>query len=139
MLLWMILEPNIFINVKFDTTTSAFNSGDTFLNLDIYNLYDNGHTQSGSIPQVHKIGGSFIWSETGPGAIFTQSKFEEFENAFAEILDYRDIKYFLGFHNHEASDKYNNMIDYIKDKIFLYFKLQGVLGLNADITDMRST
>lgn len=74
----------------------------------------------------------FLLSETGSGAIFTQSKFEEFENEFAKIFDYRDIKYFLGFHNDE------NMIDYIKDKITLHFKLPKLLDSRVDLTDLRN-
>ncbi len=105
--------------------------------MDIFGIYDNEYTESGSVFQINKIGGSFIWSETGPGAIFTQSKFEEFEDDFAKILDYRDIKYFLGFHNHEIDKRQDNIIDYIKDKIYLHLKLLGIIDREAEVTDLR--
>ena len=137
MLLLMLMEPNVFVNIKVDEGTNL-NPGDNFLNLDIYELYDNSIFQEGSVPNAWRIGGDSVWSQTEAGATLTQDNFNELKNAFDAIIQYRDIKYFNGFHNHEQDKKYATMFDYVKAKIHNRFLSLGILSPTYGLYDLRN-
>jgi len=128
LLLWMILEPNIFSVVKW--------GNNNFMYLDIFDLYDQSHIESGSIASTKRIEGSFVWTQ-GAGGTFTPETYNQFADAFSRIFLDRDIRYFLGFHNHETDSRFDNMIDYIKNKVHLLFRDR--LGLNdlSELIDLR--
>ncbi len=54
--------------------------------------------------------------------MFTLAEFETFRAAFDAQFEYGEIKHFTGFHNHELDDRFDNIIDYIKDKITQFFR-----------------
>ncbi|KKN36693.1 hypothetical protein LCGC14_0771070, partial [marine sediment metagenome] len=125
MLSWMMLEPNIFSVIKW--------GADNFLYLDIYNLFDQSHIDSGDI--TNRIQGTFVWGNK-PG--FTVTKFEELQSEFNAIFQYGDILHFTGFHNHEIDNGFDNIIDYIMDKINSYFVLNGKLpSRGSELFDLR--
>ncbi len=126
LLLWMMLEPNIFSVVKWGNRN--------FIYSDIFDLYDQSHIQSGSIDSANRIEGSFVWID-GAGGTFTPEAYKQFADAFSRIFMPRDIRYFLGFHNHETDNRFNNIIDYIKYKVKVLFKNRGVL--HDDLLDLR--
>ncbi|MHA1985254.1 MAG: hypothetical protein ACW98D_01325 [Promethearchaeota archaeon] len=129
LLLWMMIEPNIFSVVKWGS--------DNFLYLDIFDLYDQSHIQSGTIAPKDRIQGSFTWTE-GAGGTFTPEAYEQFRNSFSRIFMSRDIRYFLGFHNHETDSRYNNIIDYIKYKVLNLFKARKNIDKDTEILDLRA-
>ncbi|KKM04244.1 hypothetical protein LCGC14_1766160, partial [marine sediment metagenome] len=62
LLTWMILEPNIFSVIKWGPNN--------FLNLDIYNLFDQAYMDSMNV--VNPIGGQSIWTgDVSAGDTFT--------------------------------------------------------------------
>ncbi|MHA2217111.1 MAG: hypothetical protein ACXACY_14320, partial [Candidatus Hodarchaeales archaeon] len=127
LLLWMMLEPNIFSVIRWGTQN--------FLYLDIYELFDQSYINSMS--QIYyKIEGNFVWTE-GASGTFTPEAFENFRDKFSRIFQYRDIMYFLAFHNHETDDRYSSIIDYIMDKILDFFKNRKILDRNSEIFDLR--
>ena len=129
LLTWMILEPNIFAQVDWNSNN--------FFNLDIYGIHDFDYTQLGTAQ--NKISNRpFVWTKTGTGAVFTSDAFKEFQDDFKKIFEFKDIKYFLGFHNHELDDRFNNIIDYILDKVTFYFaKVNRKLPYNSNLIDLR--
>ena len=137
MLLLMTMEPNVFVNVKVESS-NTLNVGDNFLNLDIFDLYDNDILHDGTVFSSRRIEGSFVWTQTGAGAVLTQEAFEAFENDFKKIFQYRDIMNFNGFNNHEQDSNANTMFDYVKDKIFGHFISLGIFIVGrSKLTDLR--
>ena len=133
----MIMEPNVFVNVKVESS-KTLNVGDNFLNLDIFDLYDNDILHDGTVFSSRRIEGSFVWTQTGAGAVLTQEAFEAFENDFKKIFQYRDIMNFNGFNNHEQDSNANTMFDYVKDKIFGHFISLGIFIVGrSKLTDLR--
>lgn len=126
LLMWMMLEPNIFSVITWGSNN--------FLYLDIYNLFDQSYIEEGTVDPDDRIEGSLVWGNI-PG--FTESKLKEFKERFGEAIKPRDIMYFLGFHNHQTDSRYNNIIDYIKDKILNYFKDRGILDQDTDLIELR--
>ncbi|HDZ17753.1 hypothetical protein LCGC14_0903850 [marine sediment metagenome] len=126
----MILEPNIFAQVDWNSKN--------FFNLDIYGIYDFDYTQLGTTP--NKITSrQFVWTESGQGAIFTPEAFKTLQVSFGQIFDFRDIKYFLGFHNHELDSRVDNIIDYILDKVTFHFTtIDRILRYDAQLIDLRN-
>ena len=134
MLTWMMLEPNIFSVVKWGSSN--------FLYLDIYNLFDQTQIQSDN-----PITGGFKWTETDP--TFSLSRLRELmegvfdaqgneiEIGFNTIFDETDIKYYLGFHNHEFDSNSEDIISYIIDRIFKYFEMRGALSRSSNLFDLR--
>ncbi len=112
MIFWMMMEPNIFSVVKLPT-------GDNFLYMDIYGVYDHDYVQSSRV--YSKILGGFA----------PASDYQQFTEDFSKIFDYSDILYLLGFHN-------PNIIDYIMDKFIDFYAI--FLGGNkkTKIFDLRS-
>jgi len=126
MLLWMMLEPNIFSVVKW--------RGDNFIYLDIHNLFNQDYVMAESTENA--ISGSFVWTEPD-GGTFTLSQYQSFMNRFKEIFEYGDIMHFLGFHNHELDSRFDNIIDYIINKIKNHFIILGKLRPDSQIFDLR--
>lgn len=91
MLFWMMMEPNIFSVVKLP-------NGDNFLYMDIYSLYDYDYVQGGIDGGLDSVG---------------YQEYQEYDDKFTKIFTFRDISGLLGYHNHELSNKYDNIIDYI--------------------------
>jgi len=126
MLLWMMLEPNMFSEVKWGARN--------FMYLDIYDLFNQEYMNSMNVE--HNIEGQFVWTE-GTGGIFTPEAYEQFANTFSRIFLYRDIRYFLGFHNHEVDSRFDNIIDYIMDKVSEFFRFIGSLNKDSKLFDLR--
>lgn len=125
MLMWMMLEPNIFSVIKWGSKN--------FLYLDIYNLFDQSHVDER--PSIYDpVDGTFVWGNE-PG--FTLADFEDFRTSYESQFEYGDIMHFISFHNHELDDRFDNIIDYIKDKIFEYFRSKGILDKNSEIKELR--
>ncbi|MBY8984073.1 MAG: hypothetical protein KGD65_03310 [Candidatus Lokiarchaeota archaeon] len=125
MLLWMMLEPNIFSVVKWGP--------DNLLYLDIYSMFDQSHIDSSNV--ANHIEGSFIWGNI-PG--FTVADFNTFKQRFDKLFKYGDIMHFLSFHNHELDNNFTNIIDYIMDKVLKYSKLRiKDLDRKSKIIDLR--
>ena len=129
LLLWMMLEPNIFSVVKWGNKN--------FMYLDIFDLYDQSHIQSGSIASASRIEGSFVWTE-GPGGTFTPEAYKLFADAFSRIFLPRDIRYFLGFHHHETHNSFKNIIDYIKHKVLLLFISRMNIDKDTQVFELRA-
>ncbi|KKM89650.1 hypothetical protein LCGC14_1246570, partial [marine sediment metagenome] len=134
----MVIEPNAFINIKVESGTTL-TPGDNLLNMDIYGIYDDSILSEGSVARKHRIGGASVWSETGVGAVFTQEKFNELKVAYDAIIQYKDIKYFNGFHNHQRDNGFSTMFDYVKAKIYFHFKMLGGYIDASKLTDLRTT
>ncbi len=130
MLFWMMMEPNIFSVVKW--------GGENLIYLDIYNLFGQDHVQSGTIAPENRINGLFAWTDGDP--TFLTTKYNEFKERFAKCFEFGDIMHFLGFHNHELDPRFNNIIDYIMDKVLVHFISIGTLkGIsNPKIFDLRA-
>lgn len=126
MLLWMMLEPNIFSVVKW--------RGDNFIYLDIHNLFNQDYVMAESTENA--ISGSFVWTEPD-GGTFTLSQYQSFMDRFKEIFEYGDIRHFLGFHNHELDSRFDNIIDYIRAKIFEHFEALRILRSDDELFDLR--
>ncbi len=129
LLLWMMLEPNIFSIIKW--------SGNNFLYLDIYGIYGQDHINTGTIAPGDQIEGSLIWGTSVPG--FTESDFNQFAERYNALFDLGDILHFLGFHNHERDSRFTNIIDYIKEKVRAYAELRlETFDGDSVIVDLRS-
>ncbi len=137
MLLLMIMEPNVFVNIKVATGSETLTPGANFLNLDIYGFYDNDVLQEGRIADSHRIDGSSVWLETGAGDIFTREAFDSFRYDFKGILRYQDIMHFTGFDNHKGDSRYATMFDYVKAKIFGHFFTLGTFTDKSKLFDLR--
>ncbi|KKM69032.1 hypothetical protein LCGC14_1454910, partial [marine sediment metagenome] len=138
LIILMVMEPNMFINIKVESGTTL-TPGDNFLNMDIYGIYDDSIFQEGSVANIYRIGGASVWSEIGAEAVFTQEKFKELKVVYDAIIQYNDIKYFNGFHNHKHTTKFATMFDYVKFKIFYHFKALEKLSSGSSLYDLRST
>ena len=103
--------------------------------LDIYNLFDQSHIDSGTIEPQNRVNAQFLWTDTNPE--YTTTRFNEFKERFDKLFEYGDIMHFLGFHNHELDANFLDIIDYIKDKVLEFFKLRGILGGTSRIKDLR--
>ena len=130
MLTWMILEPNMFGVVKWNS--------ENFIYLDIFNMFGQSHIDSSTY--TTKVPGSFVWGNRG-STDFTLADYNNFVEQFDAQFKYGDIMHFIIFHNHEFS-RFNNIIDYIKDKILNHFMMRGVLKNKPDgsppiILDLR--
>jgi len=128
MLLWMMVEPNIFSVVK-------WGSGN-LLYLDIYGIYDQSHIDSGLVQPGDRIRGSLVW---GNKPDFTIADFNDFKLKFDKLFQYGDILHFLGFHNHEMDPNTDNIIDYIKDKVLEFFRLRKPSNFDrsSEIIELR--
>lgn len=84
----------------------------------------------------HNIEGQFVWTE-GAGGAFTPEAYEQFRDVFSRIFLYRDIRYFLGFHNHDVDSRYDNIIDYIKNKVLRHFINLNILPDGSRLNDLR--
>ncbi len=123
-LFWMMMEPNIVSVLKWDNNI--------FLATDIYNLLDEEDFRNGPNP----ITNAFIWDGSNPD--FTIADFEDFKETFDAQFEYGDILHFLGFHNHELNRNFDNIIDYIEDKVRYFFSLAvEQFGENSKIKDLR--
>jgi len=47
--------------------------------------------------------------------------------------------HFLGFHNHKFDANFDNIIDYIMDKVLKFFKLRGILTDGSKLIDLTKT
>lgn len=136
MLVLMIMEPNVFINIKVGVGSKTLTPGDNFLNLDIYDLYDNGILQEGEVR--NRVDGAFVWRQTGAGAVLTEDAFLTFKADFEKIFQYRDIMHFAGFNNHERDNRDGTtMYDYIKAKLIGHFRTSGKLNDGSRLFDPR--
>ena len=93
----MMMEPNMFAVIKLP-------SNDNFFYMDIYSLYDYGYVSGGI-----------------DGGLDSVSNYKEYDDDFTEVFTYGDIRHFLGFHNHELSKSYDNIIDYIMNKVLQHY------------------
>ncbi len=67
---------------------------------------------------------------------------EELETFIAQFnsqLEYGEIMHFTAFHNHEIDSRFNNIIDYIKNKVMTHFIRLGKLPRDSAIKDLRYT
>jgi len=126
-LFWMMMEPNIFSVVKWGSENLIY--------LDIYDLFDQSHINSGTIDPSDRIDGLFLWNAGDP--IFSTTKYDEFKQRFSECFEYGDIMHFLGFHNHELDRRFDNVIDYIMNIVLKYFRARGVLDEESELFELR--
>ena len=121
------MEPNIFSVVKWGSENLIY--------LDIYDLFDQSHINSGTIDPDDRIDGLFLWNTEDP--TLSMTKFNEFKQRFSECFEYGDIMHFLGFHNHELDPNFDNIIDYIMNTVFKYFVSKGILNDKSKLLDLR--
>ncbi|KKN42980.1 hypothetical protein LCGC14_0707860, partial [marine sediment metagenome] len=130
LLLWMMLEPNMFSVIKWN--------GNNFLYLDIYGIYGQDHINTGTIDSSNQIEGSLIWGTSVPG--FTDSDFNQIKEKYNALFELGDILHFLGFHNHERDGRFNGktIIDYIKDIVERYATLRlDNFNDESELVDLR--
>ena len=113
MVFWMVMEPNIVPAVRLP-------NGDTYLVMDLYNIYDESEFTDISI-----------------GAFSPPSGFKLFQEQYAGIFSSPDIMNFLNFHNHKLSDSHSDMISYVMAKFSDHYVsfLKG--KQNSKLFDLR--
>ena len=113
MVFWMVMEPNIVPVVRLP-------NGDTYLVMDLYNIYDEGE-----------------FTDILTGTFNPPSGFKQFQEQYKGIFTHSDIMNFLNFHNHKLSDSHNDMISYVMAKFKNHYVnfLKG--DINSKLFDLR--
>ncbi len=124
-LTWMILEPNMFGVVKWNS--------ENFIYLDIFNMFDQSHIDSSTY--TIKVPDNFVWGSRG--IAFMLVDYKDYQAQFDAQFKYGDIMHFTIFHNYELDGRFNNIIDYISDKIFNHFIRLGKLEVGSTLIDLR--
>ncbi|KKM83073.1 hypothetical protein LCGC14_1313080 [marine sediment metagenome] len=125
MLTWMMLEPNMFAVVKWNS--------ENFIYLDIFNMFDQSHIDSSTY--TIKVPDNFVWGSRG--IAFMLVDYKDYQAQFDAQFKYGDIMHFTIFHNYELDGRFNNIIDYISDKIFNHFIRLGKLEDGSTLIDLR--
>jgi hypothetical protein len=115
MLFWMIMEPNMFTAVKLP-------SDDNYIFMDIFGLYNDDYVGGG-------VDGGFPANSI--------ANYEENADKFGQIFTHKDIRYFVGFNNHQWDQNHNNIISYTMEKFIDFYKLFLQGQKDSKISDLR--